>query len=163
MQHYPQSEAILSELDTLSRTLTTIAQQETDPSGPLPLYPSTAARLAWKTYKFRESLRRTLLVVFQTISVCNLLLGRLSTCHHLAADNRVTFSAHLWHAESAFDFAVAWNDPGKRHFLVRDMDITELLEVARPEDVDVFGKVMLTGILGVDDVRGWFVMRGGAL
>jgi hypothetical protein len=73
--------------------------------------------------------------------------------------SRVTFSAHLWKAASAFDFAIAWNE--KKHFLVKDFDLTEILESARPDDLDVFGRMMLVGIMGIEDVKGWFHTRGG--
>jgi hypothetical protein len=101
-------------------------------------------------------------VLFQFISVYRLLRGQFSACQHeLAMGNRVTFSAHLWQARSAFEFAVAWNE--RKHYLLKDLDTSELLETARPDDIDVFGKVMLTGIMGIDDVRGWLHTRGGSL
>ena len=72
---------------------------------------------------------------------------------------RVTLSANLWKAVSAFDFAVAWNE--RQHYLVKDFDFTELLENARPDDIDMFGRMLLTGVRGIDDVKGWFHTRGG--
>lgn len=71
----------------------------------------------------------------------------------------MTLSAHLWNAKSAFDFAVAWNE--KSHFLVKDLDFSEVMRDAEPDDVDDFAKMMLVGLMGIDDVRGWFYMKGG--
>lgn len=36
-----------------------------------------------------------------------------------------------------------------------------MLEIATPSDIDVFGRTILTGLMGIDDVRGWFHTRGG--
>ncbi|KAF2007057.1 hypothetical protein P154DRAFT_421339 [Amniculicola lignicola CBS 123094] len=141
--------------------LYTLLQHEVDPIGPLPVYPSDAARAAWRSFIFRESARRTLLSLFQFISVSTILHGdNPACCPELALTNRVTFSSHLWSAPSAFDFAMAWNQ--KNHFLVRGLDVAELLESAQPDDIDVFGRVILTGMLGIDDVKGWFHTKGGA-
>ena len=56
---------------------------------------------------------------------------------------------------------MAWND--KNHFLVKELDFTEVLRVAQPDDLDVFANMMLVGLQGIDDVRGWYHTRGGAL
>ena len=73
----------------------------------------------------------------------------------------MTFSAQLWRAKSAFDFALAWNK--KQHFLVCDLDFTEVLRDAQPDDIDDFAKTMLVGLQGIDDVKGWLYNRGGIL
>lgn len=140
----------------------TILSREDDPNGTLPLYPGSVARSAWLSYIFRESCRRTLLISFHSIATCNLLRGRLGSCaHHLAIGNRVTFSGALWAAQSAFDFATAWNE--KEHYLVCDLDLGEVLRNANANDIDIFGRMMMVGLLGIDDVRGWIHTRGGKL
>ena len=157
---HSQVEALLPYLEELGNILSLLGSQEVDPTGLLPLYPSAAARAAWKSYISRESLRRTLLTLYQFVALCHLLIGRRESCApSLSFGNKVTLSAHLWRAESAFDFAVAWND--KRHFLVRDLNFTEVLEDAGPEDLDDFAKTMLVGLQGIDDIKGWFHMRNG--
>jgi hypothetical protein len=101
---------------------------------------------------------------FTVISLCTLLSERMSAyaCQHeRAIGNRVTFSAHLWSAQSAFDFAVAWNE--KPHYLIKDLDMNDLLKNARVDDIDLFGRVILIGMMGIDDVRGWFHTHGGIL
>jgi hypothetical protein len=94
--------------------------------------------------------------------MCYLLRGQLASCNdRLAVGSRLTFSAQLWNAKSAFDYAVVWNE--KRYLIVRDLNFTEVLKSAMPEDVDTFAKMMLIGIQGEDDIRGWFYTRGGTL
>lgn len=153
-------EALLPHLEEVGSTLLDLCRQEVDPTGTLPLYPSTIAQNAWRFYILRETLRRIVLSLYQFLAICHLLLGRRDTCApDLARGHTVTLSAHLWRAGSAFDFAVAWNT--KKHFVVRDLDFTEVLRDAQPDDVDEFGKTMLVGLQGVDDVKGWFYTRGG--
>jgi hypothetical protein len=70
-------------------------------------------------------------------------------------------SAALWDAKSPFEFAKAWNE--KKHFLVKSLDFHEVLKEADAQDIDVFGRMMMVGVLGVDDVQGWLHTRGGQL
>ncbi len=157
-----QAEEVITHLEEVGEGLLAIADEQTDTTGSLPLYPSTAARSAWQSFVFRESVRRTVLSVFQFTGVCNLLRGQLRMCaDSLAIGNRLTLSAHLWNAKNAFDFAMAWNN--EKHFLVKGLDFTDVLRDAKPDDLDVFAKMMLVGLQGIDDVRGWFYMRGGVL
>lgn len=150
----------MPQFEDLGNALHALTQREIDPVGPLPLYPTIAAQAAWKAFIFRESLRRTMLVVFQFIAMYSLLRGRLAACNHaLAAGHRITLSGHLWTAKNAFDFALAWNE--KKHFVVKEMDLTDLMATAKPDDIDMFGKVIMTCLVGIDDVRGWYHTRGG--
>ena len=162
LEFYGQAEKLLPQMIEIGQSLLQLATQEVDPTGPLQLYPSMAARTAWKAYIFRESLRRTVLMFHLMITMCNLLLGQLTSCRdRLVVGNRVTLSAYLWQADSAFDFAVAWNN--KKHYLIKELDFTEVLEEARPDDLDTFAKMMMIGLQGVDDIKGWFYTRGGVL
>ena len=161
IRYYAQAEPTILAMEEVGISLNTIVLNELDPSeGPLPLYPSTAARAAWKAFIYRESARRTSLILFHLIALCNLLRGRFSSCSQdLIIGTSVAISAHLWNAASAFEFAVAWNE--KKHYLVKGLDFTDVLEQAKCEDVDVFSKMMMTSIMGIDDVRGWCHTRGG--
>jgi hypothetical protein len=153
---------IINHIEGACPSLKALADAEVDPSGTLPLFPSAAARSAWKSFIFRESTRRTLLTAYNFCAICKLLRGRLTSCSHdLAIGNRVTFSAHLWSAKSAFAFAVAWNE--KNHLLVKDLNLAPLLETARPDDIDTYGKMVMIGVMGIDDIEGWFYTRGGTL
>jgi hypothetical protein len=160
IEYYNQDDVFMPHFEELGNVLNVITQREVDPIGALPVYPSTAAQAAWKAFIFRESTRRTMLTVFQFIAMYNLLRGRLSVCNtQLAVGHRINLSAYLWKAQNAFDFAMAWNE--RKHFLVKGMDLSDLLATARPDDIDMFGKVVLTSMVGIDDMRGWYHTRGG--
>ena len=162
VRYYGHFNALLRLLNDVGNRLKNLVACEEDPTGPLPMYPTTTAKQCWKSYIFREAMRRTLLVVFHVIAMCNLLRGHMSSCaSELAKGNRVTLSAHLWRADSVFEFALAWNE--KNHYLIKDLDMTELLDTAEGDDIDVFGRMILTSLVGIDDVKGWFYTRQASL
>lgn len=162
IRFYGQAETLIPHLEETGNSLLAIAGQQTDVAGSIPIYPITAARAAWRSYVFRESVRRTVLSLFHFTAMCNLLHGQLKTCMHtLKYGNRVTLSAHLWNAQNPSEFAVAWNE--KKHFLVKELDFTEVIRDAKPGDLDVFARMMMVGLQGIDDIRGWFYSRGGTL
>ena len=148
--------ALLNHIDW---NLTGIAAQQTE----LALYPLTSTREFWDTWIFQESARRTFLITFLFLQVYRLLSrqtplhcdGKLGLCHAW------TFSAHLWHARDAFDFAVAWRD--KNHFVVTNADFNEVFSDAKGDDVDTFGKIFITALLGIDGAKGWLYTRGASL
>jgi hypothetical protein len=159
---WTRADALLPHLEDAGASLLPMAAEETEVLGNLPLYPSTAARAAWKLYIFRESVRRTVLCAFHISVMYTLLSGQLKSCaQELCLKNRVTLSAHLWRATSAFDFAMAWNE--KDHFVIKELDFTDVLKNAQPDDLDVFANMMLVGLQGIDDTRGWYHTRGGTL
>ena len=131
----------------------------TDPATCQPQTTPMGARSAWKPFIFRESCRRTLIVHLHCLTLCYLLRNHLSCNEDIGVGTRVTISARLWKASSAFDFAVVWNE--KKHVLVKDCDLTQVLEGAQLDDLDVFERMMLVGYMGMDDVKGWFHSRGG--
>ncbi|ORX94935.1 hypothetical protein BCR34DRAFT_620034 [Clohesyomyces aquaticus] len=160
IHYHGRADATHPHLEAAAKRLQQYLRQESDPSGSIPLFPSDSARAAWKAFIFRESMRRTMVVLIHFIAVCNLIRGFTSPCSHEdAAGSRLTFSAHLWKATNAIDFALAWNE--RNHLLVSDMDLAGVLETAAPDDIDVFGRMIMTGIIGIDDVKGWFYTRGG--
>jgi hypothetical protein len=144
-----QAELLLPQMEDIGNALLPCAARQLDPTGPLPLYPSAAACGAWTSYIFRESLRRTVLSLFHLIITCKMLQGQLKSCRtRLAMGNRFTLSAHLWSAKNPLEFAIAWNN--KNHFLVRELDFTEVMRDAEPDDIDVFSRMMMVGLQGVD-------------
>ncbi|KAF2712828.1 hypothetical protein K504DRAFT_499902 [Pleomassaria siparia CBS 279.74] len=160
LRYYAQVNGLIRHLEESGTALTDLVAQEVDPLCAIPLYPSNAARAAWRSFIFREAARRSLVVVYHLLAMCNLLRGHLQTCNaHLALGNKITLSAHLWNATSAFDFAVAWNE--KKHHLVQSLDFTDVLQIATPDEIDVFGRMIMTALMGIDDVKGWFHTRGG--
>lgn len=151
-------EAFLPYLEGAGHALLDLCIEDKEPTSFLPFYPSIAARTAWKLFTLRETLRRTVLSLYQFLALCHLLLGRQKTCaSSLAQGNKVILSAHLWRAQSAFDFAVAWNE--KKHFLVQDLDLTEVWKDAQPDDIDDFAKTLLVSLQGIDEVKGWLHTR----
>jgi hypothetical protein len=160
MRHCGQADITLQYLESSSDALKALLQNEADDTfSPIPLYPASAARSAWKSFIFRESCRRTLIVHLHCLMLCYLLRNRLSCNEDIAMGTRVTISARLWKASSAFDFAVVWNE--KKHVLVNDCDLTQVLESAQLEDLNVFERMMMVGYMGMDDVKGWFHTRRG--
>jgi len=157
-------QTLIPHLESVSETLYLVSQEFTPEDDPdnIPLYPSLVARTAWVSFIFQESCRRTLLAVCHAMSICHLILGKITSCaHHLSVGNRLTISSALWEAESPLDFAIAWNE--KNHFLVKDLNFTEVLRSADASDVDVFGRMIMVGLMGVDDVKGWLHSKGGKL
>ncbi|KAJ4992993.1 ADP-ribosylation factor 1 [Stagonosporopsis vannaccii] len=162
IRHFSIAEAIIDHLEESGHALLGLSNQQMDSHDPLPLHPSATAHAAWKSFIFRETLRRTVLSLYQLLTLSRMLLGRIHECApDLSQGNYVTLSAHLWRAKSAFDFAVAWNK--RQHFLVHELDFTEFLANSRPDDIDEFSKTMLVALHGIDDMKGWFHERGGAL
>lgn len=129
----------------------------------LPLYPLGRTRASYRGWVVHESARRTLLLTFfmlqayrvmsgQPVAACD---GRLGLCHSF------TLSARLWAAPGPVEFALAWRE---RHHLVVELgDFDAMFADARPEDLDVFGKILLTSMIGVDEAEGWLVSKGGTL
>lgn len=68
-------------------------------------------------------------------------------------------SSHLWYADSAFDFALAWKE--KEHLESKQSEIQPILDKAMPVDLDAFVRMVLVAAIGVDDVRGWCRIKGG--
>lgn len=128
----------------------------------LPLYPTAASASFWKSWILAESQRRTFLACFCLLSLYALLREQLQYCRqHAALLSVYTASAHLWNARSVFDFARAWAE--EKHFVVRELDMSQVLAEARAEDVDMFSKMILAAYIGVDDLKGWLHVRGGSL
>ncbi|OQD81136.1 hypothetical protein PENANT_c029G07574 [Penicillium antarcticum] len=135
------------------------------PSEPLELLPLSMDSVMnfWDSWIFQESARRTVMMVFYFISIHNFVQGR----PHPICDGRLGLelawyqSAHLWNAQSAFDFAVAWTE--NLHFIVYNADFSGLLQDAKPDDVDLFGRMLIVTKLGIDETKAWFHARGGSL
>jgi hypothetical protein len=132
-------------------------------AGQLPMCPLGSTRQFWRDWIVQESGRRTLLFTFfflqayrvisgQPVGGCD---GRLGLCHSF------TMSASLWHAESPLAFARAWYQG--RHLIVENTDFSVVLSQAKAEDVDAYGRIILTSLIGKDEAEVWFAARGGSL
>ncbi|KAJ9132186.1 hypothetical protein NKR23_g11416 [Pleurostoma richardsiae] len=132
----------------------------------LPLYPISATRDFWEAWVFQESARRTLAIVLSFLMIYHYMKGEvLVQCgNNTFACRSVTLSAHLWRAGDPVDFALAWRN--KRHFVVHgdeSVPVTVVMEDAKSDDIDEFGKIFLTGYMGIDEAKGWLAMRGVTL
>lgn len=117
----------------------------------------------WESWVLQESARRTVLLTFYFIQVYKLLQGRTpAPCDgKLGLEHAWYMSAHLWNAQSAFDFAVAWAE--RPHFVVYNLDFSSVFLNARPDDIDLFGRMLLVTLVGIDEARAWFHVRGAIL
>lgn len=135
---------------------------------------AAAADSWWHDWVFQESARRTYLIARFFLSVWNLLTGQVAAgCHHQQGDNpneppgvnqeeeHWTLSAHLWQATDPVNFAAAWS--GKKHFVVRRKAIFSTLADASCEDVEDFGKMILTTSMGVTPAKVWLASIGATL
>ncbi|KAI0469101.1 hypothetical protein F4859DRAFT_505719 [Xylaria cf. heliscus] len=73
----------------------------------------------------------------------------------------LTLSAHLWHARDPVEFAVAWRD--KKHLVAQPWNIWKRIDVAQPDDIDQFGRILMTSGMGIAEAKGWFASKGGRL
>jgi hypothetical protein len=133
------------------------------PTKELPLYPLAPTKDFWNDWILQESARRTVLFCFFFLQAYRLVSGqrglecdgRLGLCHSW------TLSAYLWTASTPVQFGKAWKE--KRHFVVTDAQFGEVLSAAQADDVDRFGRMWISSLLGMEEAEGWFVSRGGAL
>lgn len=157
------AERSIPDLEASTMDLLSHVRFDVDSSADLPLYPLAPTKAFWRDWIVHESARRTVLFSFFFLQSYRLLSGqrgltcdgRLGLCHAW------TLSAHLWCARSPVEFARAWR--GEKHFVVTDAQFGPVLEEARAEDVDRFGRMWISCLLGVEEAEGWFASRGGSL
>ncbi|KAE8138385.1 hypothetical protein BDV38DRAFT_270579 [Aspergillus pseudotamarii] len=136
-----------------------------DPSNTASILPSNpeAKQDFWTSWIFQESARRTVLFTFYLIQLSRLVQGE----KNLVCDGKLGLvhswylSAHLWGAQDAGEFGVAWME--KDHFIVGELNFGRVLTEARAADVDVFGRMLLVSYLGIEEARAWFLARGALL
>ncbi|KAI0864410.1 hypothetical protein F4860DRAFT_501126 [Xylaria cubensis] len=73
----------------------------------------------------------------------------------------LTLSAHLWNSRDPVEFAVAWRD--KKHLVAQPSNIWKQIDVAQPDDIDQFGRILMTSGMGIEEAKGWFTAKGGKL
>jgi hypothetical protein len=136
-----------------------------DPASPAGLLPSSMESIMdfWGSWVFQESARRTVLLGLYSIQIYKLLQGTAS----MYCDGRLGLvhawysSEHLWKAATAFDFAVAWTE--RQHFVISNADFSDVLQNTHADDVDLFTKMLLVTIIGIDKAKAWFYARGALL
>ncbi|KAM7209602.1 hypothetical protein V8F20_000005 [Naviculisporaceae sp. PSN 640] len=114
--------------------------------------------VSWERWIFAESVRRTIFMVYSVIGMYQLM--KRAPLGPGGPDDpgpwkyiyRWTLSAPLWEAESSFDFYRAWEDKGP-HFVIDNYDLEDFLRYGRPDQVDEFGKIILTAKIGQDATK----------
>lgn len=130
----------------------------------LPPFQPPPSSEPWREWIFQESARRTFMIASFFVNTWKMLTGRpLPGCR---ADPPLTheiwtLSAHLWLARDAFEFSLAWGE--REHLVVTRRTVMSTLATAGRDDLEVFGKMLLTVALGVDEARAWLRMRGAVL
>ena len=167
------AERTMPYLDNMAKALAPVAAQDQpgplpgsdDGNGPpvLPLYPLAGTLAFWEEWTLRESARRTLLLMHVLWLLYRLLRSQAPILCDKNTYGRLTFtaSAHLWQATDAVEFALAWGQ--RKHYVVANLGLVDILAEAEPDDIDQYGRIMLTAMLGVDEVKGWFISKGGRL
>lgn len=182
--------ALESAADALAGHITWKAQERPPPPPPpdsrdhaRPESSSSLADLptmrdAWRDWFRQESARRTYLIARFFTHLWKLLTGRRAACSSGGSSSSSsypqrdddgpppaheswTLSAHLWRARDAVEFAAAWRD--RRHYVVRRKAILSTLAGAGGDDIEAFGKMLLTVALGVDEARSYLALKGGSL
>jgi hypothetical protein len=137
---------------------------------------------SWQTWIFEESARRTIFLAYLLIRVWEVMYifnnsdninndndqaeqeKRHQMRKNLQCDGRLGsshcwyMSSHLWHARTRYEFALAYAE--KNRFLIRDLDFREFLEFGHPDDVDMFGKMVLSASMGMEAFQNWCLARG---
>jgi hypothetical protein len=161
------AEALFTTLEAsvLNLMRTTYVPDPKEPTDLLPLSMDPIIEF-WESWVLQESARRTVLLTYYFMQINKFFLqgkvpvqcdGKLG----IYGDHAWYLSAHLWNAQSAFDFAVAWAE--REHFIVYNLDFSSALVNAQPGDLDMFGRMLLVTILGIDEATAWFYVRGAIL
>ncbi|GJC78648.1 transcription factor gsfR2 [Colletotrichum liriopes] len=132
-------------------------------TGPTEDHSACPTKETWHEWIFQESARRSIFFTCFLTVAYKLLVGKIPNgCEdsHFICQSW-TLSANLWNAPDVVEFAVAWRE--KRHFVVTKGGFNDVLRDAAAEDVDVFGRMLIVGAMGLDEARLWFHNKGGSL
>lgn len=130
-------------------------------AGPSPPHPP---REFWTAWIYHESARRTFLVASFFVHIWRMLTGQPPVQRWDDQELKRqcwTLQARLWGAWDALDFAAAWRD--RKHHVVRRGAIRSTMMDAEAGDVEVFGKMLITAALGVDETEAWLASVGARL
>lgn len=152
-------EGVLEEwTDRLALRTGLVAEAQEQPS------PDTRSLVekGWESWVFEESVKRTVIVCRMVIAMYSVL--KRGFCTYVEKITELSFTARkeLWEAHSAVHWRLAVET--NERFYVQKMELGEVLEKARLEDVDDLGLLMLVTYKGLDGVNEWIVRMGsGAL
>ncbi|EWG55442.1 hypothetical protein FVEG_17525 [Fusarium verticillioides 7600] len=165
---YAIYEATMPHLEEASNALIphiAIDEEASQSSDLIPLFPAAAGQAFWTNWIFQESAKRTLGMINFFMLTYYFMKGesgnRCCQNKNIAVNRSVTMSAHLWNAQDAVDFALAWRD--KKHFTINVSApnfLETILQDAQKDDIDVFGKICLTSLMGLTEAKGWLAMKG---
>ncbi|PNP85434.1 hypothetical protein FNYG_01263 [Fusarium nygamai] len=131
----------------------------------IPLFPASAAQAFWTNWIFQESAKRTLGMINFFMLTYYFMKGesgnRCGQNKNIAVNRSVTMSAHLWNAQDAVDFALAWRN--EKHFVINVSApnfLEAIIQDAQKDDIDAFGKICLTSLMGLTEAKGWLAMKG---
>ncbi|KAF4344799.1 hypothetical protein FBEOM_1229 [Fusarium beomiforme] len=134
----------------------------------IPLYPASAAHEFWSNWIFQESAKRTLGMINFFLLTYYFMKGesgnRCGQNKNIAVNRSVTMSAHLWNAQDPVDFALAWRN--KKHFVINVSTpnfLETIIQDAQKDDIDAFGKICLTSLMGLTEAKGCLAMKGVTL
>jgi hypothetical protein len=120
---YAIYEATMPHLEEASNALIphiAIDEAASQSSDLIPLFPVAAAQAFWTNWIFQESAKRTLGMINFFMLTYYFMKGesgnRCGQNKNIAVNRSVTMSAHLWNAQDAIDFALAWRN--KKHFVI---------------------------------------------
>lgn len=119
----------------------------------------------WYDWVFQESARRTYLIARFFLHVWRLLTGQVvAACGQFSPaslEESWTLSARLWQASNPVDFAATWAE--KKHYVIRRKAIFSTLADAKCEDVETFGKMIITTSMGITQAKAWLAPIGATL
>ncbi|ATY61840.1 C6 finger domain [Cordyceps militaris] len=122
-------------------------------------------RETWQDWALNESARRTVLVSFYMLQAYRAMTGGVEgqppRC--TALRHAWTLSRALWCARDEGAWATAWTD-GRWWVVTNSRTRWErMTHEAAPQDVDAFGRMWMTALMGVEEAEGWFARKGGGL
>jgi hypothetical protein len=158
---HAQADEALPFLNTLALALhACICDESVENPLHLSIFPLANTSIFWRSWLLYQSAKRTVGIACFLRTVAYLLRGwKPPFGDHSNLRSYAMLSSHLWQARSAFDFAVSWNE--KEHLELKKLEIQPILEKALPSDLDTFGRMVLVTTVGLDDMRGWYRLKGG--
>ncbi|EGX88039.1 C6 finger domain protein, putative [Cordyceps militaris CM01] len=122
-------------------------------------------RETWQDWALNESARRTVLVSFYMLQAYRAMTGGVEgqppRC--TALRHAWTLSRALWCARNEGAWEKAWTD-GRWWVVTNSRTRWErMTHEAAPQDVDAFGRMWMTALMGVEEAEGWFARKGGVL
>ncbi|KAE8449818.1 hypothetical protein EG329_007295 [Mollisiaceae sp. DMI_Dod_QoI] len=118
----------------------------------------TLVEKGWESWVFEESVKRTVIVSRMVLAMYSVL--KRGFCTYVEKVTELSFTARkgLWDANSAVHWRLATEE--RDRFYVQRMELNELLQKARLEDVDELGLLMLVTYNGIDGVNEWIMRLG---